>query len=191
MTACFRFFIKLLPCFLLSCVNVGTPEQRHERARGLSQALQQLSPQVSVSEADRLATTAIEESAKLSLDFKPLCLPWMNNGLVNTGLRKRGLCYQWRDDLFPHLFLLRLKTLDLHLTSSRRATLLEHNGIIVTAKGQRFEDGLVLDPWRKGGRLWWGRVAADRSHPWKPLPRDLTPLELRPLLMPELYPKAR
>jgi hypothetical protein len=66
--------------------------------------------------------------------------------------------------------------------------LLEHNGIVVTAKGQRFEDGIVLDPWRKGGRLWWGTLQQDKRHPWKPLPHELTPMVLRPLLMPDLYP---
>jgi outer membrane murein-binding lipoprotein Lpp len=182
-----RFCLVILPCVIASCVNVGTPEQRREKATRLSHDLQQLSPSVSRAEADKVAVAAIEESAKMSLDFKPLSMPWMNNGLVNSGLRKRGLCYQWRDDLFPHLHRLNLKTLDLHLTSARRATLLEHNGIVVTAKGQRFEDGIVLDPWRKGGRLAWAKVAEDR-YPWLPLPRELTPMVLRPLLMPELYP---
>jgi hypothetical protein len=89
--------------------------------------------------------------------------------------------------LFPHLHRLNLQTLDLHLTSSRRATLREHNGIVVTAKGQRFEEGIVLDPWRHCGVLAWARVSQDH-YPWKPLPRELTPMVLRPLLMPELYP---
>lgn len=179
-----RLSIALLPLFLLSCVDVGTAAERAQKARLLSHDLQQLSPKVSATEADKVAITAIEESAKMSLDFKPVCFPWMNNGLVNIGLRKRGLCYQWRDDLFPHLHRLGLKTMDLHLTSSRRATLREHNGIVVTAKGQRFEEGIVLDPWRHGGRLWWGRLSDDPKHPWKPLPRELTPVILRPLLMP-------
>jgi hypothetical protein len=188
MSAASRLVSFLLPLLIVSCVNPGTPAEHQEKARQLSHELQQLSPAVQAIEADKLALTAIEQAAALSRDFKPFCLPWMNNGLVNTGLRKRGLCYQWRDDLFPHLHRLNLKTLELHLTSSRRATLLEHNGIVVTAKGQRFEDGIVLDPWRKGGRLWWGTLKKDKSHPWKPLPRELTPMVLRPLLMPELYP---
>lgn len=188
MPPAFRLSTLLLLFTLASCVSVGTPAQRQERARQLSGALQQLSSTVSVKEADRLASTAIEESARLSADFSPMCYPWLNNGLVNTGLRKRGLCYQWRDDLFPHLFVLHLKTMELHLTASKRDTWLEHHGIIVTAKGQRFEDGLVIDPWRHGGRLWWGRVSADKKHPWKPLPYELTPMVLRPLLMPDLYP---
>jgi hypothetical protein len=174
--------------FTASCVNPGTPAERQEKARSLSHALQQLGPTVSTREADLLATTAIEESARLAKDFQPFIHPWMNNGLVNIGLRKRGLCYQWRDDLFPSLHRLKLKTIELHLTASRRDTMHEHHGIIATAKGQRFEDGLVIDPWRRGGRLWWGRLTEDKGHPWKPLPRDLTPMVLRPLLMPDLYP---
>lgn len=184
-----RFFPLLLISFLLSsCVNPGSVAERQEKARRLSQDLRALSPTVSGAEADQLASTAIEESAKLSADFKPLAYPWMNNGLVNMGLRKRGLCYQWRDDLFPHLFRLHLKTMDLHLTASKRDTWMEHHGIIVTAKGQPFEEGLVIDPWRNGGRLWWGLLKKDKKHPWKPLPRELTPMVLRPLLMPDLYP---
>ena len=182
-----RLASLLLPLLITSCVNLGTPADRQEKARRLSHDLQQLSPAVSAAEADKIAITAIETSADLARDFKPLRFPWMNNGLVNTGLRKRGLCYQWRDDLFPHLHRLNLKTFDLHLTSARRATLLEHNGIVVTAKGQRFEDGIVLDPWRDCGLLAWSKVSTDH-YPWKPLPRELTPMVLRPLLMPDLYP---
>lgn len=177
----------LLPVLIASCSHLGTPAERQEQARSLSHDLQQLSPAVNAAEADQLARTAIEATAELARDFKPLRFPWMNNGLVNTGLRKRGLCYQWRDDLFPHLHRLNLQSLDLHLTSARRATLLEHNGIVVTAKGQRFEDGIVLDPWRHCGVLAWARVATDR-YPWQPLPWALTPMVLRPLLMPDLYP---
>ncbi len=145
---------------------------------------QQLAPIVSAGEADKMAVTAIEESARLSVEYKPMRLPWMNNWFVNRGLRKRGLCWQWRNDLFPPLFRLKSKTLKLHLTTTRRGTPFEHNAIVVTAQGQPFDQGIILDPWRKGGRLWWGRFDQDKWHPWKPLHRDLTPMVLRPLLMP-------
>jgi len=186
--ACLLRLLISLPFLLVSCVDTGTPELLREQVRLLSRDLRQLSNTVSPVEADRLATVAIEESAKMSADFKPMSLPWMNNMLVNMGLRKRGLCYEWRDDLFPHLFRLRPRTMDLHLVSSRRATRREHNGIIVTARGAPYQSGIILDPWRKGGRLWWGTLAQDKRHPWKPLPWKLTPMALRPLLMPELYP---
>lgn len=181
--------VSLLTLLLASCVNVGTPETRAAKVRQLSQDLQKLSPTVNPAEADKLAHTAVEVSARLSEDFKPMCLPWANNALRNVGLRKRGLCYEWRDDLYPHLHVLKLTTLQLHLTSAFRTKPREHNGIIVTARGQRFEDGLILDPWRRGGRLWWGTFAQDKSHKWKPLPWELTPMALRPYIMPELYPE--
>lgn len=188
MSSLLRRLLPVLPLVLASCVNVGTMEHRREQARLLSLDVQKLSPTVSVAEADRLAATAIEASAQLNREFKPMHFPWANNALRNMGLRERGLCYEWRDALFPHLFMLRLKTLDLHLASAFRGTPREHNGIIVTAKGQDFYDGLILDPWRKGGRLWWGRFYQDKGHKWKPLPWELTPMALRPYLMPELYP---
>jgi hypothetical protein len=42
----------------------------------------------------------------------------------------------------------------------------EHNSVVVTAKGQPFQQGLVLDAWRHSGRLHWTPVIADR-YPWE------------------------
>jgi hypothetical protein len=36
---------------------------------------------------------------------------------------------------------------------------------------QPFNEGLVLDPWRNSGDLYWTKVGQD-SYPWLPLPRD-------------------
>ncbi len=74
-----RLSTFVLALALASCVNPGTPTERQEKARRLSHDLQQLSPTVNAHEADRLATTAIEESAKLSADFKPVIYPWMSS----------------------------------------------------------------------------------------------------------------
>lgn len=138
-----------------------------------------------------MATTAVEASATLSAAYRPARLPWFNNFLVNSGIRERGLCYQWRNDLFPHLFRLKPKTLQLHLATAKRGTIFEHNGIVVTARGQPFGQGIILDPWRGGGKLRWARVQQDKRYPWKALHRDQTPMELRPLLMPRHYPPPR
>jgi len=48
----------------------------------------------------------------------------------------------------------------------------EHNCVVVTAPGQGFKDGLVLDAWRNAGTLRWARVKLDH-YPW--VPRDETP----------------
>lgn len=171
-----------------SCADPGNTNFRKHQARRLSHDLQTLSPSVQTEEADKLATTAVEQSARLSDAYQPVRLPWFNNFLINRGLRDRGLCYQWRNDLFPHLFRLRTSSLKLHLATSRKGTMREHNSIVVTAAGQPFESGLVLDPWRGSGKLWWGSVKNDTRYPWVPLSRDQTPLSLRPLLMPQHHP---
>ena len=42
----------------------------------------------------------------------------------------------------------------------------EHNVIVVTAKGQPFAQGILLDNWRYGGNLVYGPVAADPNYRW-------------------------
>jgi len=173
----------LFPLLTLSCVSPESPIERQSRAAQLAADLKALSPSVSAKEAASLATAAVERAAQLNREWRPAQSPWMNNFLVNTGLREQGLCHQWREALFPALHALHPRTLDLHLAAARRATLREHNGIVVTAHGQPFDTGIILDAWRSGGILKWSLVKTDH-YPWKPLPRELTPVELRPLLMP-------
>lgn len=173
----------LFPLLTLSCVSPESPAARHARAAQLAADFKALSPLVASQEANSLATAAVERAAQLNREWQPAHFPWINNFLVNTGLREQGLCHQWREALFPALHALHPRTLDLHLAAARRATLREHNGIVVTAHGQPFDTGIILDAWRSGGILKWSLVKTDH-YPWKPLPRDLTPVELRPLLMP-------
>jgi hypothetical protein len=47
----------------------------------------------------------------------------------------------------------------------------EHNSVVITARDQPFETGLVLDPWRNSGELYWAAAAHD-DYPWEPLPPD-------------------
>lgn len=180
--------LHLFPVLVLlqGCVSPETVAQRQTRATRLAHDLQSLSPRVAPQEAAELATAAVERAHQLNRDWRPARFAWINNALVNTGLRQRGLCYEWREHLYPPLHALHLRTLDLHLASARRATLREHNGIVVTARSQPFDQGIILDAWRSGGILQWSRVKTDH-YPWNPLPRDLTPVELRPLLMPETH----
>ncbi len=175
----------LILALVTSCVNPGSSTMRAQQAARLSHDLQQLSTTVSKREADKMATTAIEQSIRISQDYKPIRLAWLNNSLVNIGLRQRGLCYHWRNDLFPPLFKLESKTLKLRLATSSRGKYFEHNAIVVSAKDTTFEQGLILDPWRGGGHLWWGRLGEDK-YPWVLLDRKQTPVVLRPMLTPDM-----
>ena len=174
--------VSLLWVVLLlgACVERQTPERRYARTAKLSAELRALDPSVDEREADLLATTAAVKCTELAREYKPLLVSWLNNNLVNSGFRPRGLCWHWRDDLFPHLHRLHLQTLDLHLATAKRGSFFEHSAIVVTAAGRPFSEGIVLDPWRSGGSLFWEKVSSDR-HPWEPLAPELTPDSLRPL----------
>jgi hypothetical protein len=43
----------------------------------------------------------------------------------------------------------------------------EHSTLVMTAKGKPFDSGILLDPWRNSGELFWSRVPQDDDYPWK------------------------
>jgi hypothetical protein len=82
------------------------------------------------------------------------------------GFKDRGLCYHWTEDLLKRLRSLNLKTYRLYWAVAHRGSeLREHNSVVITARGQAFEDGIILDPWRRSGDLYWAKVRADH-YPW-------------------------
>ena len=123
-------------------------------------------------EARRLAETALQTSAFLAEEYELVQPPLLHNIFVQMGWRDRGLCYQFTEDLMSHLMALQLKDYRLRWGVAHRGSdLREHNTVVITANGQSFEDGLVLDPWRHSGRLYWVVVKRD-TYPWKELPRE-------------------
>jgi len=130
--------------------------------------LAMLSPTVRVDEAEKLALCAYKTSRRLAREYRVVFPPALNNILINTGGRKRGLCYQWTEDLLHELDALKLETLELHWGEAFARTFSENNGVVVTARGQPFRQGIVLDAWRYQGRLYWGPVRKDpEGYPWK------------------------
>ena len=126
-----------------------------------------LGPEVDPEEAQLVARCAYKTGRDLKREWGVVWPPGLHNFLVNTGRRKGGLCFQFATELLHRLDLLKLETLDLHWAESFERTMSEHNVIVVTAKGQPFEQGIILDNWRYGGRLVWGQVTADPHYEWK------------------------
>ncbi|MEY2491702.1 MAG: hypothetical protein QOH24_653 [Verrucomicrobiota bacterium] len=124
-----------------------------------------LSPTIHPDEAQRVAECAYASADQLAREYRVVGPPLFHNFLVNTGIRKRGLCFQWAEDLFAQLDRLKVSTLELHWGEARARTLREHNCVVVTAKGQPFHDGIVLDCWRHGGHLFTSSVTGDH-YPW-------------------------
>lgn len=142
----------------------------------LAARLRSLGPAVAPAEAALAADTALSYSLQLAKEYRVVRPAILHNVLVNLGVRKRGLCFQWADDLSVKLQALNLRTLQLHRGVARLETRREHSSVVLTAPGQPFEQGVVLDAWRHSGHLYWGGVRTDK-YPWievEVLPDDAT-----------------
>jgi hypothetical protein len=117
-------------------------------------------------EARLVAQIAYTTGRDLKKEWKVVWPPGLQNFLVNTGQRKGGLCFQFAERLLWRLSALKWNTLEFHWAESFERTASEHNVIVVTAKGQNFYQGIILDNWRYGGRLVWGLVTEDPHYQW-------------------------
>jgi len=141
-----------------------------KKVGSLQDDLAALSRQADLFEARQVAEMAIGYSAYLAEKYHVVRPAVLHNVLIRVGLKERGLCYHWTEDLINRLQSLDLRTYQLHWgVAYRGSELREHNSVVITARGQDFKKGIVLDPWRNSGDLYWALIKADR-YPWKKLP---------------------
>jgi len=126
-----------------------------------------LSPGVNPEEARRVAYIAYTTGRELAAKWKMGSSPTIHSFLINIGLKKGGYCYQFATELLLRLDAQKMKTLEFHWAESDPGTDTEHNVIAVTARGQPFEQGIMLDNWRHSGHLLWGPLDGDPSHTWQ------------------------
>jgi hypothetical protein len=162
------FLIISLTVVATFCAEVSAqlPPRDILRAHVLGDRIAALGPKVRRDEAGRVAECAYATAQRLRRNYGTVWgPPSLNNILVNTGIRKRGLCFQWAEDLLAQLDALKVTTLDLHWAEAYAGTWREHNVVVVTAKDRPMHDGILLDCWRHSGHLFWSAVAAD-DYPW-------------------------
>ena len=129
--------------------------------------LMALAATVDPEEAQRVAQIAYTIGRDLKREWRVVWPPGYHNYLVHKGARKGGLCFQWAERLLLRLAEEKWETLEFHWAESFETTASEHNVIVVTAKGQHFSHGILLDNWRYGGRLVWGPIIDDPHYEWK------------------------
>jgi hypothetical protein len=106
------------------------------------------------SDARRVANEAVSVSQQLAREYRIVRPAGLHNSLVNTKRRERGLCWQWMEDLYPRMRSLNVKDFDFVCAVRDTGRLFrEHHCVVAVPKGRSFNDGLVLDPWEKGGHL--------------------------------------
>jgi hypothetical protein len=147
----------------LSLVNQVSA--RDERSiKDLSKALAGLASNVDPAEADQISVTAHTTARRLAREYHVVLNPELQAFLVNVGLRKRGWCGHWAADIGARLKELKPKTLVLHWGVAYDHTSSENNCLVITARNQPFKDGIILDGWRRAGRLFWCPVIKDDEY---------------------------
>jgi len=160
---------------LQGCASSGPqldlpPTVEKQRIQDLNHAILNLGDDIDASEAQRLASISIKYSHELARQYEISSSPIMHNLLVNLGLKPRGLCVDWTTDLLARLKQERFYSLDLHWAIANYETTfsLEHSTVVVSARGDSINQGLVLDPWRYSGELFWAPTLEDSGYVWKP-----------------------
>ena len=165
-----------------------------ERVRELGDLIAELGPDVDPTEARRVAEAATMLPLELATDYRLTSPPITHNMLVNMGMRPRGLCTHFAEDMLRRLDAMQLDTLDLYwaVAYPRRRFRLEHSSAVVTARGEPFESGVVLDAWRDSGELFFAPVAEDTRYAWQRLHNNITdpPPDNSPVPPETLYDKS-
>jgi hypothetical protein len=132
--------------------------------KDLSKALTALASDVDPAEAQALSATAHTTARRLKREYRVVLNPEFTVFLYNIGMRKRGWCGHWAQDIGAQLKELKCKTLVLHWGEAYPGTTSENNCLVVTARNQPFHDGIILDGWRRAGRLFWCPVIKDDEY---------------------------
>jgi len=166
------FTLLLFVGVLTACAVKAPPEsqglatEENQKVSQLALLLVGLDGQVDTDEAQRLAGESVAYAYRLAEKYELVWPPLWHNTLVNVGLKERGLCYQWADDMLAYMQSRSFAGFEFYLGVTRKGTLWEHNTLVVSAKGASFSDGIVLDPWRDSGELFFSRVEEDEKYRW-------------------------
>jgi hypothetical protein len=170
-----KLLLPLLAGLLQACTAANPvvetpPLVEQQRIEALQLAILSLDANVDHREARDAATIAIEYPLELARRYEITYPPLVHNIKVNLGVKPRGLCVDWTADLLNRLRQERFHSLDLHwgIANYQSAFRIEHSTVIISARDQPMQRGLVLDPWRNSGNLFWARTGEDPDYQWHP-----------------------
>ena len=154
--------IFLVLALLVLANTAGAKDERS--IKDLAKALSKLGSDVDPAEAEQISMIAHTTARRLAKDYHVVLNPEFQAFLVNIGARKRGWCGHWAQDIGTRLKELKPRTLVLHWGVAYDHTSSENNCLVITARNQPFQDGIILDGWRRAGRLFWCPVIKDDEY---------------------------
>lgn len=120
---------------------------------------------VSSFEAQKLESLASKYTQTLHELYGASSFPLWNNLLINTGIKQKGLCYDYAFSLYAKLKQASFSSLDLYLIQSDKGKYFEHNAVAVCTDHVAFDECIVLDAWRDQKRLTFVQVKSD-TYKW-------------------------
>ncbi|PWQ92752.1 hypothetical protein [Leucothrix pacifica] len=137
-----------------------------QEVAAVTKALMSLGPNIDPAEARLLAHEAVNYPKVLANQYNLVRPAYLQNILVNYGYRENGLCWQWTRDMAKHIQARQWKSFDFFHGTANRRRYNEHNSLVVAAKGKGVREGMLLDPWRDSGKLYWKRTTEDPKYYW-------------------------
>jgi hypothetical protein len=154
--------------FSLSVSSVWAKDEKS--IKKLRDAFVALAPDVDPGEAELVSVKAHTASRSLAREYGVVWFSGFQNLLIHMGKRQRGYCGHYTRDIGERLKELRLKTLVLHWGAAYAGTPAENNCLVVTARNQPFEEGIIMDGWRDSGQLFWCPLKEDIAYRRVPNP---------------------
>ena len=115
-----------------------------------------------------LSTSVLTYSHGFKERYALVSPPLFHNFLVNIGIKERGLCWHFAYDMLTHLKAQNFETFDYYIGGANINDYWEeHNALVLTCKGCDFQQGVLLDPWRYSGTLFFSPIMQDPTYTWE------------------------
>ena len=138
----------------------------------LSHLLVSLDRDIPPSEAVQLSKDIFYKTQQLTKEFEMTSPPQLHNFLVTVGIREKGLCYHWSDALYLYLSEKNYNAFEFHLMGTNIGEYFyEHNALVVVSKGRNTQEGVIIDPWRNSGKLYFSKIEDDPEYIWYHRPK--------------------
>ena len=165
-----RKYLLLSLLLLLSACSTPAPQPQIKQSptTKLYRLIMQTNHHIKHSEAEILASEAISYSKRLAQRYRADTTPLIHNFLVNTGIKDRGLCYHWSDDLYLHLRKFRFESIIMKPVGAFIGSYWqEHNALVILSADEDIDHGILIDPWRGSGELYFVHIKKDPEYSWR------------------------
>lgn len=118
-------------------------------------------------ESTFLAVKLVQHIDVLKEKYRSIFIPIVHNMMIDIGVRKRGACKHWAEDLLDFMRPMHRDYFVVTWGEANPEKFTEHNVAVVIPKGGTFDDGMLIDPWRTSGKPFWIGVTKDSHYHWQ------------------------